>query len=115
MDGSFLLGSVVLAIAAVVLFIVFYSLRLLKASRDAKEAAERFQVMMHKQGELRENFALMGESREYQKEARPSQVPRAGRPEALQVPPKCMSARWDWPGSQRNQSSCTGTKLSLIH
>src|SRR5665811_807726 len=63
MDGLFLLGSVVLAIAAVVLFIVFYSLRLLKASRDAKEAAERFQVMMHKQGELRENFALMGESR----------------------------------------------------
>src|SRR5664279_373048 len=63
MDGSFLLGSVVLAIAAVVLFIVFYSLRLLKASRDAKEAAERFQVMMHKQGELRENFALMGEAR----------------------------------------------------
>src|SRR5660398_336471 len=63
MDGSFLLGSVVLAIAAVVLFIVFYSLRLLKASRDAKEAAERFQVMMHKQGELRDNFALMGEAK----------------------------------------------------
>lgn len=52
MDGSLLLGSVILAILAVVVFIAFYSFRLLKAGRAARESGEQFRAMLEQQAEV---------------------------------------------------------------